>query len=50
MAAADADVVAFGTGYRDGSIWALFVDPAPAGQGHGGGLEADGDVRLELVR
>lgn len=27
-------VVAFATGYRDGSIWALFVDPGYEGQGY----------------
>ncbi|OGO75806.1 MAG: hypothetical protein A2203_06995 [Chromatiales bacterium RIFOXYA1_FULL_46_5] len=27
-------VVAFATGYRDGSIWALFVDPDHEGQGY----------------
>lgn len=36
----DGDVVAFATGYRNGSIWALFVHPDHEGQGHGTALHA----------
>jgi GNAT superfamily N-acetyltransferase len=32
---ADGEVVAFATGYRDGSIWALFVHPDHEGRGYG---------------
>lgn len=31
----DDQITAFGTGYRDGSIWALFVHPDYEGRGHG---------------
>lgn len=34
----DAEIVAFATGYRDGSIWALFVHPDHEGRGHGAAL------------
>jgi GNAT superfamily N-acetyltransferase len=37
---ADGAIVAFAAGYRDGNIWALFVDPAHEGQGHGKALHA----------
>lgn len=34
----DGRIVAFATGYRNGSIWALFVDPEHEGHGHGKAL------------
>jgi GNAT superfamily N-acetyltransferase len=34
----DGTVRAFGTGFRDGSIWALFVDPEHEGRGYGHAL------------
>jgi GNAT superfamily N-acetyltransferase len=37
---ADDQVVAFGTGYRDGSVWALFVHPEHEGHGYGRTLHA----------
>lgn len=36
----DGAVVAFATGYRDGSVWALFVEPAHEGRGYGTALHA----------
>lgn len=37
---ADGEVVAFGTGYRDGSLWALFVHSDHEGRGHAKALHA----------
>lgn len=37
---ADGEIVAFGTGYRDGSVWALFVHPDHEGRGYGRTLHA----------
>jgi GNAT superfamily N-acetyltransferase len=34
------EIVAFATGYRDGSIWALFVHPDHEGRGYGRALHA----------
>lgn len=34
----DGEIVAFATGYRDGSIWALFVHPNHEGRGYGRAL------------
>jgi len=36
----DGEIVAFATGYRDGSIWALFVHPDHEGCGYGKALHA----------
>ena len=36
----DGEVVAFATGYRSGSIWALFVHPDHEGRGHGHALHS----------
>ena len=34
-------IVAFAIAYRDGEIWALFVDPAHEGKGHGKRLHTE---------
>lgn len=36
----DGEIAAFATGYRDGSIWALFVHPGHEGRGYGKALHA----------
>lgn len=36
----DQEVIAFATGYRDGSIWALFVHPDHEGRGHARALHS----------
>jgi GNAT superfamily N-acetyltransferase len=44
----DGTVVAFAIGFADsGQVWALFVDPAHAGQGHGSRLH---DVMVDWLR
>jgi GNAT superfamily N-acetyltransferase len=43
----DGDVVAFAIGFADsGQVWALFVDPAHAGNGHGSRLH---DVMVDWL-
>jgi GNAT superfamily N-acetyltransferase len=37
---ADGELAAFGSGYRDGSVWALFVHPDHEGHGYGRALHA----------
>lgn len=37
---ADGEIVAFATGYRAGSIWALFVHPDHEGRGYGKALHS----------
>lgn len=37
---ADGEIVAFATGYKSGSIWALFVHPDHEGRGYGKALHA----------
>lgn len=37
---ADGRIVAFATGYRAGTVWALFVHPDHEGRGHGKALHA----------
>jgi GNAT superfamily N-acetyltransferase len=54
---ADGEIAAFATGYRDGSIWALFVHPDHEGRGYGKALHATmvdwlwslGHARLRLT-
>ena len=36
----DGEIVAFATGYKAGSIWALFVHPDHEGRGHGKALHS----------
>ena len=36
----DGEVAAFGSGYHDGSVWALFVHPDHEGHGYGRALHA----------
>lgn len=43
----DGEIVAFGCAFHDGRIWALFVDPAHEGHGHGRALH---DVMIAWLR
>jgi GNAT superfamily N-acetyltransferase len=37
---AEAEIAAFATAYKDGSVWALFVHPDHEGRGYGNALHA----------